>query len=309
MFNFGLRNSEKVVQLRTLAIVGLIITAFGYAILGLNSRLLAKGFSPATQVYVRITAGFILSLIVFGKKIRPKEIQRISKSDWLWLVVMGTIGYSIGVWFITLANLNAKLVNSAVIYGSIPFVVYLYSFFLLKEKVRPKLILFLLVAILGIGIIASKSLLPNFSAFGIGELFAFLSVLASGWWSVGRKKLSNHLNNKEITIITMMIAAATGLMLSVIRGESLMLDAFTIPVVLLGIAIGGGLNLMLTFLENFSFQHIDVVLGNQLLMLSTLFALLNGFIFYQELISLPELVGAVLILLSVWQANKLLSQK
>jgi drug/metabolite transporter (DMT)-like permease len=290
---------------RTLAMWGLVLVALGYSVLGANSRLLNQGFQPITQVYVRIFVGFFLSLIFFGRSIRMDIIRKTSRNDWLWLSIMGILGYSVGVWMITLANLNAKLVNSAVIYATIPFIVYIYSFFLLKEKFRWALIGLLVIALYGISVISSKSFIPAIGQFGIGELFAFLSVLASGWWSVGRKKLSDHLNNKEITILTMLIAGLTGVVIAVIKGETLSLHSFTLPTVLIGIAIGAVLNFGLTFLENFSFKNIDAVLGNQIIMLSTLFSLAIGFVFYGERITFPEVIGGLLIFLSVLWGNVL----
>ena len=72
-----------------LALLSLIGVAFGYVVLGMNSRLLDIGFAPATQVYVRILLGLLLSLFVFGKKLRPKVIQKISRKDLFWLIIMG----------------------------------------------------------------------------------------------------------------------------------------------------------------------------------------------------------------------------
>lgn len=295
------------VPTQALAVWGLVGVAFGYAVLGVNSRLLSVGFEPMTQVYVRIAVGLLLSLLLFNKQIRIEKIKTVPRSDLFWLSIMGVVGYSLGVWFITLANLNAKLVNAWIIYSTIPFVVYAYSYFLLKEKIRPKVIALLLVSLYGISVVASKSLIPQVSAFGMGELFAFLSVLAGGWWSVGRKKVSNYLNNKEITVITMFIAALTGLIIALVKGEELILSAFLLPQVIVGIMIGAVLNLILTYFENFSFQHINVVLGNQILMSSIIFSLILGFLLYNEQPSPVEILGGILIFVSVWFANKLLT--
>lgn len=291
---------------KTLAIFSLLLTALGYAVLGANSRLLSQGFAPMTQVYVRILIGFVLSLLLFGKKIRLHRIKTAPKSDWFWLLIMGVVGYSVGVWLVTLSNLTGKLVNTAVIYATIPFVTYGYSYVLLREKIRPKLLSWLVVALIGIAIVAGKSFTPRLENFGVGELFAILAVLAAGWWSIGIKKLSSHLNNQEITSVTMLIAAISGATIALCMGERLTMQAFTLPAVWLGIAIGAVLNVVLTFFENFSFKHLNVVFGNQILMTGTLFSLVLGFLFFNETISFPEVIGAFLIVISVWQAKKLL---
>jgi drug/metabolite transporter (DMT)-like permease len=72
-----------------------------------------------------------------------------------------------------------------------------------------------------------------------------------------------------------------------------------------GIIIGAVLNLMLSFLENFSFSHISAVLGNQIIMTSSIFSLILGLLFYKEGVGLPEVAGGAIIFVSVWRANRL----
>jgi drug/metabolite transporter (DMT)-like permease len=289
----------------TLAIFSLIGVAFGYAVLGMNSRLLNVGFAPSTQVYVRVLVGFILSLIIFGRSLRWSAIKTIPNRDKVWLLLMGVFGYAGSVLFATLASLNTKLVNASVIGATAPFIVYIYSYFFLKEKVRPIIIMNLLIAMYSVVVIASKSFTPMLGNFGIGEFYAVCSVLSLGWWSVGRQKLSNHLYDKEITMVTMLIAGLTALFVALVRGESLNLHAFSLPPVMIGITVGAILNLALTYMETFAFKHVNLVFGNQLLMTSTVFSLLGGLLFYQEFVTLPEIVGGLIILSTVWYANSL----
>ncbi|MGH7249625.1 MAG: EamA family transporter, partial [Minisyncoccia bacterium] len=90
---------------KTQALIALCITALGYSLLSVVARLMSKGFTPYTQVYLRIGLGFVLSLIIFGKDIDFKKIQRIGKKDWLLLLLMGTVGYGLAVGFVTLGVL------------------------------------------------------------------------------------------------------------------------------------------------------------------------------------------------------------
>lgn len=292
-------------SLRTLAIFSLIGVAFGYAVLGMNSRLLNVGFAPATQVYVRVLLGFVLSIIFFGKNLRINRLRTIPKQDTIWLLLMGVFGYAGSVLFATLASLNTKLVNASVIGATVPFVVYIYSYFFLKEKIRWPLLINLVLALYGITIIAAKSLTPTLENFGIGEVYAVLSVLSLGWWSIGRKMLTDHLHDKEITVVTMLIAGLTCLLVALIQGEPLVWHAFTLPPVIIGITVGAILNLALTYMETFAFKNINLVFGNQLLMTSTIFSLIGGMIFYKEFITMPEIIGGLIILSTVWYANTL----
>jgi len=297
------KNTPRSYSLRTLAIFSLLGVALGYSVLGMNSRLLNVGFAPATQVYVRVLLGFILSLIAFHRSIRFQRLFSIPQNDRMWLLLMGIFGYAGSVLFATLASLNTKLVNASVIGATVPFVVYMYSYIFLKEKIRPIILLNLCLALFAIAMIAAKSFTPNLENVGIGELYALISVLSMGWWSIGRKKLSDHLNDKEITVVTMLIAGATCLLVAISRNEQLALHSFTLLPVIIGITIGAVLNLALTYMETFAFKNINLVFGNQLLMTSTVFSLIGGILFYKEFITLPEIMGGVIILGTVWYTN------
>ena len=297
------KKSPRAYSARTLAIFSLLGVALGYSVLGMNSRLLNVGFAPATQVYVRVLLGFVLSLIAFHKSIRLPQLFTIPTKDTVWLLLMGIFGYAGSVMFATLASLHTKLVNASIIGATVPFVVYLYSYIFLKEKIRPVILLNLCFALYAIAMIAAKSYLPNIENMGIGEVYALISVLSLGWWSIGRKKLSNHLNDKEITVVTMLIAGTTCLLAALAMHEPLTLNAFTLQPVIIGITIGAVLNLVLTYLETFAFNNINLVFGNQLLMTSTIFSLIGGMLFYKEFISVPEIIGGLIILSTVWYTN------
>lgn len=294
-------------SIRTLSIAALITTAAGYSLLGVGSRLLDAGLEPMTQVYLRILLGWLLAVVLFHSNIRWDVVRQTSRHDWFWLLIMGVVGYSVSVFFLTLGNLNAKLVNASVIYATIPFVVYAYSYVLLREPISPRLIVLLLLSLLGIGMISSHSFVPTISGFGKGEAFVLIATFLAGWWSVGRKMLSERLNNTEISLIVMAIAWISGLILALVKGESLEWSAFTMPSVQIGLVIGASMNIVATFFENFAFKHLDVVFANQLLMSSTVFSLVLGWLLYQEYISWPELLGALLIVVSVYGANRVLS--
>ena len=299
-------SQSKIYPLRTLAILSLIGAAFGCTVLTMNTRLLDQGFEPATQVYVRILLGFGLSLLAFRKKLRIKHLITIPKKDIFLLLIMGSVGCASAILFLTLAALNTKIVNVAVIESTVPFVVYFYSYLFFKEKVRPKLLFSLLLTVYGSSVVATKSFAPTLKIVGTGELFAIFAVFSLGWWSIGRKMLSDHLNNKEITVITMLIAGLTSLVIALLKKEPFSPQAFTLPSVIVGIIIGSGLNLVITYLEAFAFKNINLVFGNQLLMTHIVFSLIGGILFYQEFISLPEFFGGFIVLASVWQANKLI---
>lgn len=290
---------------RTLAVAALIFVAAGYTLLNVGSRLLAEGFQPMTQVYLRIALGTILVYLMFRKKIRWGHIVSMPHRDFWILTSMGTIGFSIAVYFVTIGVLNAKLVNVAIIFSSVPFFSYVYAYLFLKKPPHARLLGLLVVSLIGITIVSTKSFIPHLASFGIGEWFTLLATATMAWFYVARKMLSAHLNTAEITIVVMIIAALSGFVLALIRQETFSLSAFANPHVLIGLAIGGSMNAVVNYIEVFAFNHLDAVIGSQILLLDNVFALIFGYLLYSETIGLPEVIGGLLVIGSVYFANKL----
>lgn len=289
---------------KTLAIVALITVAASYTFLGIASRLLSEGFAPMTQVYIRLLGAALLTAIFFYSDIRWRHMMKLPKKDYLPLLLMGTVGFSIAVYFITLGVLNTSLLNVAVILATMPFFSYILSILFLKSTINLRQIMLLLVSFIGVAIVATKSFTPELGQFGKGELFVLLSAVTTAVFFVARKKLSDHLNNSEITLFVLTIASLTSFLIAAILGESLSLGSFTNSHVLIGLVIGAGLNVLVNKFEIFAFHHLDAGFGSQILMTENIFAPLLGFLLYRELFTLPELVGAIVIIGSVYLANK-----
>ncbi len=289
-----------------LPFLALSLVALFYTVMSVAARFLNVGFADLTQVYIRIILGALVATIIFKKKIDFNKFTKISFSDWFWLFIMGVFGYGLSVYFVTLASLNTKLVNISVIASTLPVFVYPLAIILLKDKFDIKKLIFVLFSIYGVSVLSFKSLLPNFSAYEVGELYAVISVFFWGFWSIGRQKLSNFLNNSEISVLVMFIAGISTFVFSIFMGESLNMGAFSMPIVLLGLAIGVFLNIFATFLENYAFGKVkNLVLANQVLSLENIYALIIGYLFYSEFIGLYEFIGGVVVLTSVYLASRI----
>lgn len=288
-----------------LAVWALIAVAVGYALLNLAIRLMADAFEPLTQTYLRIFLGLFIALVIFRNKLRPRVIKKLPRRDWLVLLLMGVVGYSVGVGLITLGAINAKLVNVSVLTSTIPFFVAIYSYFALRKKVSRQMLILLMLSFVGAAMVATKAFPPVIDSLGFGEVCILLASAAFAWYSVGRKLLSDRLNNYEISVLTMAIAAVSALIFALVAGESLNLAGFLDPMVLLGLAIGAGFNIIASMFENFAFQHINAVAGSQLLLIENAVAPLFGYFFYSELVGGFELLGAAIIIVSVLMVSRL----
>jgi len=282
------------------AVIALFIVALSYSLLSVVVRLMNSGFGPFTQVYMRIGLGCILTGGIFYKKLHFKKFTKISNKDWLFLLVMGILGYGLSVDFVTLGTLQTKLLDVAVIGSTTPFFIFLFSITVLRRPFHNYLLLFLLMVLYGVCVLAAKTLLPSFNGFGTGDVFILLSAIGFGVYILGRKALSDYLNNYEIAVIVMIIAFVSSLIVALLFREPLSFSGFSSPVGLFGLLLGGILNLTATTFENFAYKHINAVAGSQLLLLENVFTPFFGYIFYQEYILPVELFGALLVIVGVW---------
>src|SRR5258708_6958463 len=207
--------------LKQRAVFALCIVALSYTILTVSVRLLNTGFAPFTQVYLRIGLGFLLTTVIFYKKIRWQHIFRISKRDWFFLLLMGTFGYGIAVDFVTLGALHTKLLNVAVISSTTPFFIFLFSIIFFRRAFRSFLLLFLLVTFYGVFILATRSLVPALNEFGIGDFYVLLFAIGLGIYIFGRKMLSSHLSTVEISVVVMGIAFVSSFLSALFVKEQL----------------------------------------------------------------------------------------
>lgn len=293
---------------RNLALLALVITAACFPVFGIVARLVDVGFEPLTQVYLRIGLGLILALLFFQNNMRWGLIGRSVKKDWKAILLMGVVGYSISTYFTTLGALNTKLVNVTVVGTFVPFFVYLYSLLVFRQRVNFKILALILLSVLGIATVATNSFPPSISSFGKGEFFVLLYA-AAAWYVIGRKQITTDLNNSEITILAMLVAFVSTVIVAIVSKETFIWQNFLGRGVVLGLATGGALNVVVIFLQNFAYRHLEGVLASQILLISTIFSLSYGYLIYRETVTIVEIGGSLLVILSVFVNNILLSNR
>jgi drug/metabolite transporter (DMT)-like permease len=290
---------------RAKGILALILLTVAFASMGLFVRYLNTGFLLLQQVYLRITAAFILTLILFNKDLSFEKLKKISLKEWCLLLFRGLASYLFGVTLFSQAILLTKYSNVSFI-GSLPFVAVLGVLFF-REKITLQKIFLIIMAFIGVFLISVQDY-SNILLWGKGEIVALISTVFFSFSYVTRKWHSSLLNNKEITSIIFFISAIAVSITSFVAGDGLPVGHWTWG--LLGAVLGAGLfNVINLFLTNYGFQKVDAVLASNILTLESLFAVILGFIFYREMPGLKEIIGGLLIVGSVVLMNQVDSKK
>lgn len=282
-------------------VIALVFLSFVFASMGLFARYLNTGFTISQQVYLRISAALIISLIVFRKDLDFRKIRKISPSEWGLLLFRSLAFYLVGITLFTKAIILTKYSNVAFI-GALPIVALLGAL-ILREKMNFKKIMYTIMAFLGVILVAISDY-TNLFQWGKGELIALISTISFSLSYIFRRWHSELLNNREITTIMFVLALPFLYLTSLIQGEGIPTIGWNLN--LFFAVFGAGLfNVMNMFLTNYGFQKVEAILASNILTLESVFAVLLGFIFYKELPVFKELIGGLIITASVIGINKL----
>lgn len=281
-------------------IVSLVLLSLVFASMGLFARYLSTGFLLLQQVYLRIFAAFLLSLIFFRKDIHFEKLRKISTKEWALLFFRSIAMYVFGVTLFTQAIIVTKYSNVSFI-GALPTVALL-GIILLKEKLTFHKLVLILSAFIGVILIAVKDYSHLF-AWGNGELLAFISTFAFSLSYIGRKWHTSVLNNQEITVLTFLISFIITVLLSLALGQGIPTAGWNWSL-FIAVAGAGLFNVINMFLTNYGFQKVEAILASNILTLESVLAIVLGFLFYKEIPIAKELIGGVVITLSVLGMNK-----
>lgn len=293
---------------RTLSIMALLTVSLGYGLLNVATRWLNLTLEPFTQVYLRIFIAMIATLFIFYKDIRWSFLAKLGLKEWATLIMMGVVGYGLMVYAITVGAINTSLLNVSVLFSTVPIFVFLLGVFFLKRKWDYLTLLILGTSIWGVGMLASGRLIPTLDGFGKGDIWVIISALFEAIWYLGIRLLAGKLNSREITFVAQTIASIVVFMLAVSYGEPLpTLADFASWQVSLGLFLGGAINVTAPLLTIFAFKYLDEVFATQLFLSENIFSLIVGYFFYGEMIGLVSLLGAVVVVASVYTLNKIQS--
>lgn len=285
---------------REKGIIALIILSFVFASMGLFARYLATGFLLFQQVYLRMFAAFGIGFFFFRKELDFGKLKKISFRDWAIIILRATSYALFGIILFTQAIVITKYSNVSFI-GALPTTAIL-GFLLLREKFTAQKALLVLLAFVGVMLLAVKDYSHIFD-WGRGEVLTLISTVFFALSYIGRKWMSPLLNNKELTVLNFLMAFLVVFFVSLFKGDGLPVTGWTNG--LLAAVVGAGIfNIANVYLTNYGFQNVEAVLASNILTLESFFAIILGFLFFGEVPILKDLLGGLIIVGSVIAMNK-----
>jgi len=276
---------------KKLAITVAVVEALLFVILSVSVKLMGKSFSIPQQMFVRLLGASLLCIILFYPKIKNIKLSEISGVEWFIYIARSFIYYGLSVTLITYALLHTTL--GIVSFASSLPIMGLLGYLYYKEKFNLKIIPIILLSVVGLALL-SKINLSDFklnsgliAALGSLLLFdtAFLMV------RLHNKKYTNYQNTAIILAFSWLVPLITLLVQHKrLWPAHVSLEAY------IGLGISIVLNVANLFFLNYIFSNLKAFVAGNILLLEGVFALIIGYIFFNEGVDLLQMVGVLIIL-------------
>ena len=269
-------------------IIFILLSSFLFASYGVWSRLMGNYFGNFFQGWTR---GIIICLILIPILLWKKEIIPIKRRDWKWMAVF-LIFTSLTQAPIYYAFNHMDIGTASVLFFvTVLLTMYMFGLVFLKEKITTAKIIAFVMAVIGLFITYSFSLVVfSFLAASL----AVLNGIASGGEVASTKKLSQTYSPLYLTFLSWLIIIVTNAPISILLGEIQRLPEFNLPWLF---------QLCYVFANFFAFwfvveglKHVESSIGGLLGLLEVVFSILFGIIIFQETLTLKIIIGAMLVL-------------
>jgi len=268
----------------------ILISALMFGSYGIWSRLMGQNFGAFYQGWTR---ALIIVLILFPFLYFRKEIVKIERSDWRWLVV-----YMI---FTSLTQapifyaFNHMDIGSATLlfFVTMLLTMYVVGFAFLGEKfTKVKMVSFIL-ALIGMYLVFSFSL----SVFTfLAASMAVLNGIASGGEVSFSKKLSGKYSALYLTWLSWFIIIPTNGITSVLIGEIQYMPSFDIVWLYQFGYVAAGIIGFWAIIEGL--KYVEASIGGLLGLLEIIFSITFGILIFKEVLTTKIIIGGLIIIIA-----------
>lgn len=288
----------KRVGLKIVLVYALLCLIWGSTWLAIRYGL--ESLTPIFSAGVRfsIASVFIWVLMKF-KKI---SIQTDKMAVRLYLL-MGFFSFVIPFGLVYWAEQFVPSGMAAVLFAVYPFVVVIFSYFRLQtEAIGFYKIFGTVLGFSGIVVIFYNSFSGDLSDYVIGMIAIVISGCMQAWIAVSIKKFGHHLNPLSMNFIPMVIAGISMIVISYFMEDltKIRIDENAV-LSLLYLSFFGS---VITFTSFYwLIKRLNLVILSLIAFITPIVALILGFLFYGEELSLNHFLGSALVLTGVFWAN------
>ena len=299
---------------KRITLSGFLITLAG-AILFSTKAIFVKLAFHATHVdaVTLLTLRMLFSLpfyLIAAWMVAKKENKQILTSrDWLWILVMGILGYYLSSLFdfIGLQYVSAGL--ERLILFLYPTFAVLINTFYFKTKLGRVQTIALVLTYIGIGIAYFGELKMDTSnpKFFFGSFMIFLCAITYSFYLVGTGRMVQKVGVTRYTAYTM-LAATVGIFINFLTTHSMQSIPFTMELTWYGIALAIVATVLPSFLMSNGMKSIGSNNVSIITSIGPVSTIIQAHIFLGEQIIPAQIIGTALVIAGViligWQSKR-----
>lgn len=298
-------------KLKSIGPIFIIIASLLWSLDGLLRRSLFV-LPPAVIVFFEHLIGAILLLPFAIKQI--KEIKTLTKKEWIAISLVSLFSGALGTILYTGALVKIHFIQFSVVsllQQLQPIWAISMAALVLKEKISPKFIIWAGLAIIGSYFVTFKNLTVNFST-DMGTIIAAVMALSAGamWGSTTSlsKVVLKKVSHITATFLRFIMAPVWAFIIILIFRQTPSITRITIPelTTLLIIALTTGLVALLIYYYGLRNTKAQVSAICELTW--PVSAIVIDFVYLHNPLSLTQLIGAVVVMFSIYKVTTLTKQ-
>lgn len=295
-------------KIHTKALIAVILgnSIFGFSFL--FSKIALELTIPSVMLAVRFTVAFLaLNLVVVLGKSTGKLKFSLKGKPLKYVLLLAL--FQPGIYFIT-ESYGIKLTSSAfagTIIAVIPIAGILCDVFIMRARVGKNQILCSLGSVLGVIITTLGA--QNMKSSGLGVFLLLIAVVAGALFYVFSKKAGEYFNALERTYIMFAMGSALYITYALVecRGQyaELILPAIVNPSFWGCIVYLSIISSVMAFLFlNYGSSYVSVSEATIFANLTTVISIVAGVLFANEIFTLWQMIGAIIIVGSVYFSSR-----
>jgi len=264
-------------------------------------RFIKDDISPFEMAFFRWL--FVLLIVSPILIIRFKNIYKVFKQNYLLLLVLATLGITAYNTFLYIALTMTSSTNALMINSTVPILILILSFFILKQKIILHQFWGILLSTLGVIFLILKGDVSNILSlsFNQGDLWIIISSLSWAFYSVLIKFKPKELNNFELFAILVFLGFIILLPIYLYQGYSLEKEInLLISNYLAFTYISVFASCLSYYFWHYGIDHIGASKTGQFVHLMPLFGTSLAYIFLNERLMVYHLIGAILIAFGIY---------
>lgn len=249
-----------------------------------------KKSDPITfSIYALLISSIFLFGIMLVSKKNFNVLNRIKNSADFWKITLSRNVF--GILLLMYGFQNTPAISSVIMLRLEPIFVILFGYFLLKERIRKKEVLYVFLLIFG-AILMSAGGNFQIGQSQIGYLFIVAALVFLAYSYIPSRRITQKIEPLTLTAFSNLAGGIIMLAIGIIFSKSLVMNAETFSIALTAIILFYVIGLTLWF-ESLKLTKAWTVAA--LLSLSPISGSLTAFLWLGESLNTVQLIGAVII--------------